>query len=96
MRNEKPDIKDGQPPHSPLVVMSRRAPSWLLEVAPWRCSPVTGCKCGSMHTLLQTSVRRLAAISLISLCHKVGKPPLEQERAISTKNCEPQSQLTGV
>ncbi len=42
--------------HSPFAAMSRRAPSVMFAVVPGRCSPEIGCKCGSMHTLLQTSV----------------------------------------
>ena len=49
-----------------------------------------------MHTSLQTSERRLAVRSQISLCLIEGNPPFWQERACSTENCVPQSQLTGV
>ena len=42
------------PPQKPLAAMSRRAPSWTLDEAPVRDSPVIGCNSGSIQTSLQT------------------------------------------
>ena len=61
-----------------------------------RDSPVIGCNSGSIRTSLQTSVRRLAVRSLISLCLIEGEPPLGQERACSTENLAPQPHVDGV
>ena len=99
MRIENSDIKIcsfNRPPQKPLAAMSRCAPSWALEVAPMRTSPVIGCRSGSMQTSLQTSVRRLAVRSLISLCLMDGKPPFGQDRACSTKNLAPHPHVDGV
>ena len=70
MKVENSDIKVcflNRPPQKPLAAMSKRAPSFALQVALVRNSPVIGCRSGSMQTSLQTSVRRLAVRSLISL-----------------------------
>ncbi len=58
-------MRSKHPPHSPFAAMSRRAPSVMFAVVPGRYSPEIGCKCGSIHTLLQTSDRRLAVMSLM-------------------------------
>ena len=84
---ENPDIKEGSlisATQSPFAAMSSLAPSCVLADAPERCSPVMGCRCGSMQTSLHTSDRRLAVRSLISLCLIDGKPPFGQDKACST------------
>ena len=48
-----------------------------------------------MHTLLQTSDKRFAVRSLISLCLMEGNPPFGQDKACSTEKLVPQSQLVG-
>ena len=65
-------------------------------MAPERCSPVIGCKCGSMQTSLHTSDKRLAVKSLISLCLIDGKPPLGQDKTCSTENWVPHSHSMGM
>ena len=45
-----------------------------------------------MHTLLQTSDKRFAVRSLISLCLMEGNPPFGQDKACSTEKLVPQSQ----
>ena len=50
--------------------------SSVLVEASLKDSPDSGCKCGSMTTLGQTSVSREAVRSLISLWRIVGKPPM--------------------
>ena len=83
------------PPHTPFAKMSSLAPSCELAVAPDSWSDVVGCRLGSMHTSLHTSVRRLAVRSRISLCLMEGKPPLAHESACSTVKLLPQSHLDG-
>ena len=78
-------------PHSPFAGTCRRAPSWRFAVAPERCSPVIGCKYGSIQKSLHTSDKRLAARSLISLLFIDGKPPLGQDKTCSTENWVPHS-----
>ena len=46
-----------------------------------KTSPVRGCRSGSMRTSEQTSVRRFAVGSLISLCLMDGNPPLGHDKA---------------
>ena len=75
--------------------MSSLAPSSVVAEAPENVSPVMGCRCGSMHTSLQTSVIRLAMVSRISLCLIVGNPPFGQDRECSTVKCEPQAHCMG-
>ncbi len=84
------------PSQKPFAAISKRAPSWVLEEAPLRCSPVIGCRSGSTHTSLHTFVRRFAVKSLISLCLIDGKPPFGQERACSIENLAPQPHVEGV
>ena len=57
---------------------------------------VTDCSSGSVQTSLQTSVRRLAVKSRISLCMIEGKPPLGHDRACSMENLIAQSHVDGV
>ena len=61
---------------------------------PW-CSPVSVWRSGSTATLWQTSARRLAAMSLTSLCLSERNPLYEQLKACSTVKCFPQTQLPG-
>ncbi len=79
-----PNIKkgsfEGASPYSILAAMSRRAPGCVLALAPARFYPVTGNSSGSV----QTSLRRSAVKSRISLCRMDGKPPFAHERACST------------
>ena len=49
-----------------------------------------------MLTLWHTSVSKLAVRSLISLCRRIGKPPLGQVKAWSIVNLVPHSQFEGV
>ena len=94
-----PNIKkgsfEGASPYSILAAMSRRAPGCVLALAPARFSPVTGNSSGSVQTLLQTSLRRSAVKSRISLCRMDGKPPFAHERACSTVKEEPQAHFEG-
>ena len=83
------------PPQTPLADTSNLAPSWLLAEAPLSWSGVTGCKSGSTHTSLHTSVSRESVMSWISLCLRDGKPPFAQESACSTLNLLPHSHLEG-
>ena len=62
----------------PLARTSSRAPSSVLVEASLKDSPDSGCRCGSMATLGQTSVSREAVRSLISLWRIVGKLPMWQ------------------
>ena len=62
----------------PLARTSSRAPSSVLVEASQKDSPDSGCRCGSMATLGQTSVSREAVRSLISFWRIVGKPPMWQ------------------
>ena len=61
---------------------------------------VPHCGCLQMHRSVVHSRLQLvgdgAQCSRISLCLIEGKPPFGQERACSTENCVPRSQLTGV
>ena len=84
------------PPQKPLAATSNRAPSVTIAVAPLRASPVRGCRCGSMHTLWQTSDISLAVKSLTSLWRRVGNPPLGHERACCTEKGAPQAQWVGM
>ena len=84
------------PPQKPLTAMSSLAPSEMLEERVDITSPVSSCRSGSTRTSLQTSVRRLAVKSLISLWRIEGNPPLGQERACSTEKEAPQTQCEGV
>ena len=98
MRIENPHVKVRlfvSSPQTPFADTSSLAPSCVLAVAPDSCSGVTGCRLGSMHTSLQASVRRFAVRSRISLCRKVGKPPLLQDRACSTVRVLSQSHFGG-
>ena len=63
------------PPQTPLADISKRAFSWLFAEAPLSWSALTGCRLGSTHTSLHTSVRRDAVVSLISLCLNVPRKP---------------------
>ena len=74
-------------PDSPLADTSNLAPS------SW--SGVTGCKSGSVHISLHTSVSREAVISRISLCLTDEKPPFLQDSACSTSKLLPHSHLEG-
>ena len=70
VRIKHPDVKkcslETAPPET-IARMSSRAPSSTLADAPVSVSPLIGCKCGSIETLWQTSDRRLAVRSHISL-----------------------------
>ena len=94
-RTSKKVFSNLPPPHTPFAEMSSLAPSCELAVAPDSWSDVVGCRLGSMHTSLHTSVRRLAVRSRISLCLMEGKPPLAHESACSTVKLLPQSHLDG-
>ena len=61
---------------NPLARTSARAPSSVLVERADMISPLSGWSDGLVATLLHTSVRREAVMSLISLCRMVGKPPL--------------------
>ena len=65
-------------------------------VAPFKVSPESGCRLGSIQTPLQTSDSRLAVKSLISLWRSDGKPYFGHDRACSRENLEPQSQEAGM
>ena len=60
-----------------------------------RTSPVRGCRSGSMRTSEQTSVRRFAVRSLISLCLMDGNPPLGYDKACSIENLVPHPHVMG-
>ena len=60
-----------------------------------KCSPVTSCRLGSIPTLWQTSLIRLAVMLRISLWQTEGNPPLGQLRACSVVKCWPQTQWEG-
>ena len=75
--------------------MSSRAPSSRLAVLCSNCSPVTGCRLGSVPTPWHTSLSRFAVMLRISLCRIEGKPPLEQLSACSMVKCWPQTQWEG-
>ena len=66
-----------------------------IAVAPVKPSSVTGCSTGSMRTSLQTSVRRVAVRSRISLCLMDGKTPLAHDSACSTEKLLPHSHFAG-
>ena len=74
--------------------MSSQAPSWRLAAAPIRVSFGTGCNPGSIHTLWQTSVSKVAVRLRISLCLIEGNPA--QDKACSTENLLPQVQIDGI
>ena len=78
-----------------LAAISSRAPFWVLAEASLSISSVTGWSSGSIFTLWHTSVRRVAVMSLISLCLMDGNPPLAHEKACSTVSLLPQAQLDG-
>ena len=59
----------------PNARMSSRAPSSVLAEASRKASPDSGCRCGSVATLEQTSVSSEAVMSLTSLWRMVGNPP---------------------
>ena len=73
-------------PQKRCALMSARAsPS---EFAALYCSdsPVSCCSVGSTATLGETSVRKSAVMSLMSLCLREGNPPQGQLKACSTVN----------
>ena len=82
-------------PRIPVYAHPILPPSSVLAVLCWNCSPVSVWGSGFTATLQQTSARRLAVISLTSLCLSVGNPPCEQLKACSTVKCFPQAQLPG-
>ena len=84
------------PPQKPFTAMSSRAPSWVLVEFRLKVSFDKGCRSGSVLTSWHTSVSKLAVRSLISLCRRIGKPPLEQVKAWSIVNLVPHSQFEGV
>ena len=72
-----------RPPQNPFTATSSQAPSDELAEAPTK-GEINGMGCrrsSFILTSLQTSVRRRAVRSRISLCLIDGKPPLEHERA---------------
>ena len=77
-----------------FAVTSSLTPSCDLAVAPDSWFDVVGCRTGSMHTSLHTSVRNLAVRSQISLCLLEGKP-LAHESVCSMVKFLPQSHLDG-
>ena len=76
--------------------MSSCAPSSVLAEASWKASPDSGCRCGSVATLEQTSVSREAVMSLTSLWRMVGNPSMWQTMAWSEVNVLPQVHCRGV
>lgn len=78
-----------RPPQKPFAAVSRRAPSWVFEVALEKIFPDNGYSSGSMQTSLHTWVNRSAVKSLISLWRIEGKPPFGQDSACSTENLIP-------
>ena len=69
-----------QLPQTPLAAISRRALGSVLALLMVSCSPVRGCRCGSMTTFQHTSNNNDDVISHNPLCHLVGKPPFGHER----------------
>ena len=82
-------------PQNPYIATSSRAPSWVLADRWDRDSPESGCRWGSVVIPWQTSVSKVAVISLTSLCLTAGKPPVLQVNACSTLNGFPQLQWDG-
>ena len=74
--------------------MSALASSVVTALFADSCSPVSRSN-GSTETLWDTSVIRLAVMSLISLCRIMGKPPVGQLRACSTLSGFPHRQCEG-
>ena len=64
--HRKMPTDDGSP-QKPCALTSRRAPCFEFEESCNSSSPVKACNSGSIHTLVQTSVNRLAVKSLRSL-----------------------------
>ena len=62
----------------------------VMAEAPVSCSPVRGCREGSVHTLWHTSDSMLAMRSLTSLCPRIVKSPFGQDSSCSTENWAPQ------
>ena len=82
-------------PQNPCARTSNLAPSSVFVVLCWNCSPESVWRSGSTATLWQTSARRLAVMSLTSLCLSEGNPPCAQLKACSTVKCFPQTQILG-
>ena len=82
-------------PQKLSAAMSSRAPSSRLAVLCNNCSPVTGCRLGSVPTLWHTSIRKSAVISRISLWRIDGNPPRGQLKTCSTVNCLLHAQWDG-
>ena len=77
----------------PLEAISAQTWSCRFAVASVRYSPDSFCRGGSIITLLDTSVRRWAVVSLTSLCQIAGNPPVGQWRECSTVKEAPQTQF---
>ena len=82
-------------PQKLWAATSRRAPSSLLAVLSLNRSVVTCCRVGSIQTLLQTSLRYSAVMSLSSLCLIDGNPPHGQIIAWSMPKDLPQTHEDG-
>ena len=74
--------------HSGCIVHARTLPR--------STSPVSGCSDGSILTFWVTSPSSEVVTSLISLCHLITLPPLQQLRACSTPFALPQAQRLGI
>ena len=62
-------------PQKPCALTSARASSSEFAVLYCSDSPVSDCSAGSTATLGETSVRKPAVMSLMSLCLREGNPP---------------------
>ena len=76
----------------PCALTSAGASSSEFAVLYCSDSLVSGCSVGSTATLGETSVRKSAVISLMSLCLREGNPPQGQLKACSTVNFFPHVQ----
>ena len=82
-------------PQKPCALMSAQASSSEFAVLYCSDSPVSGCSAGSTATLGETSVRKSAVMSVMSLCLREGNPPQGQLTACSTVNFFPHVQQDG-
>ena len=89
-------IRSNLPTQKPLAAMYNRVPSMVIVDFQENSSIIASCKSGSTLTSLQTSLRSVAVMSLISLCRREGKPPREQKSTCSTVKLAPHTQLFGI
>ena len=68
-------------PQKLCALMSARASSSEFAVLYCSDSPVSGCSVASTATIGETSVRKSAVMSLMSLCLREGNPPQGQLKA---------------